>query len=278
LVCGGIQDRRFRRGDYAYCRCSRCGLLASSPIPTAQQISAHYQAKFVSGNYETARRYEAEYCRVHRQIAKFVGAEPGQRVLDVGCFTGGLIEVMASLGVDVCGLELQPEAVAIADKRLPGRVHQADVFGKEFPPGPYDIVTMMGLIEHVLDPMAFLSRAYALLQPGGRLFLQTPDAGSMVARLMGSRWPPLAPIEHIHLFSRQALRQSLQEAGFSSIRFKRHVKLLPVAYVYEMLSSFGPEWRRAMRPIQILLGRVPLPFYAGEMLVSAVKGGSVATP
>ena len=134
MVCGGIQDRRFRRGDYAYCRCSRCGLLASSPIPTAQQISAHYQAKFVSGNYETARRYEAEYCRVHRQIAKFVGAEPGQRVLDVGCFTGGLIEVMASLGVDVCGLELPRRPLQLPTSGCPAECTRQTCSERSFRP------------------------------------------------------------------------------------------------------------------------------------------------
>jgi hypothetical protein len=101
--------------------------------------------------------------------------------------------------------------------------------------------------------------------------LQTPDASSMFAYLMRSHWPPLAPIEHIHLFSRDAIRKLLENSDFSDVRFRAHVKRLPVGYVYEMLSNFGPEWRRVFRPVRALLGDAVMPFYVGEMLVSAVR-------
>ena len=41
---------------------------------------------------------------------------------------------------------------------------------------------------------------------GNWLYLETPDAGSGVARVLRSAWPPLAPVEHIHLFSATALQ------------------------------------------------------------------------
>lgn len=271
FVCGGSQNRGLHRQDFTYLRCGRCGLLSSKPIPTAPQIEAHYRAKFTAGNYETARRYAAEYRRVHRQLADFTGARAGDRLLDVGCFTGELLDILAARGADVHGIELQPGAVAIANERLPGRVYQADVFGTRFPPGPYDAVTMVGLIEHVPDPTAFIDRAYELLRPGGKLCLQTPDAGSTLARLTGAHWPPLAPVEHIHLFSRPAIRQLLDRSRFGNIRIRSHIKTLPVAYVYEMLADFGPEWRAIFRPVRAVFGNLPLPFYVGEMMVSAIK-------
>jgi SAM-dependent methyltransferase len=271
LVCDRPQSKGLRRGTFSYFRCAQCGLLSSVPVPTAEQIENHYKQKFLAGNYETARRHAAQYRRVHEQLADFMGGKPGDRVLDVGCFTGELLSILSSRGAEVHGLELQAEAVAIANERLPGRVYQADVFGTNFPPGPYDVVTMMGVIEHVTDPAAFVRRAYSLLRPGGRLFLQTPDSGSLIARLARAHWPPLAPVEHIHLFSRPALRELLSRCGFSDIRFRAHVKWLSVGYVYEMLRDFGPEWRRLLWPIHALLRNTLFPFYVGEMFVSAMK-------
>jgi SAM-dependent methyltransferase len=271
IVCGGDQRPAFRRGEFIYGRCRACGLLSISPIPTAELIESHYHAKFKAGNYEAARRYASEYRRIYRQYADFISPKPGDRILDVGCFTGELIHVLAERGADVYGLELQAEAVAIANGRLPGRVYQADVFGTRFPAGPYDIVTMMGVIEHVTEPAAFLKRANELLKPGGELFLQTPDASSVVAKVTGTHWPPLAPVEHIHLFSRTALRHLLKHAGFSRMRFRCHVKRLPVAYVYENFANFGPEWRKVFKPVEAILGKTVLPFYGGEMMASATK-------
>jgi cyclopropane fatty-acyl-phospholipid synthase-like methyltransferase len=239
-------------------------------MPSPQQIEEHYRLRFQSGNYEAPRRYAAQYRRIHEQIADWMAPKPGERVLDVGCFTGELIAILQQRGADVYGLELQSEAVEIAAQRLPGRVYQADVSGSFFPPGPYDTVAMMGLIEHVTDPAKFVRRAHSLLAPGGRLMLQTPDAGSALARLMHSRWPPLAPIDHLHLFSRRSIRRLLEDCGFTDVRCRAHVKTLPVGYVYEMLSNYGPEWKRLFRPVHLLLRDAPLPFYVGEMLISAV--------
>jgi SAM-dependent methyltransferase len=275
IVCDSIQDiqdGKLRRGDWHYIRCGGCGLLSSDPIPSSQQIEEHYRAKFKNGNYETARRYAEQYRRVYEQMANWIAPKPGERILDVGCFTGDLIGVLCAKGADAYGLELQAEAVEIAQQRFPGRVYKADVEGSAFPAGPYDAITMMQLIEHVTDPAKFVRRAHSLLAPHGRLFLQTPDSSSMIARTLRSHWPPLAPIEHIHLFSRNAIGRLLQRCGFTEVRYRAHIKTLPVSYVYEMLSNFGPEWQRVLRPVRMLFRDVALPFYVGEMLISAIRG------
>jgi SAM-dependent methyltransferase len=272
IICGAACNGKLRKGEWSYLRCSRCGLLSSDPIPSHQQIELHYRTKFQKGNYEAARRYATPYLRIYEQIATWVAPKHGERILDVGCFTGDLMARLAARGADVYGLELQPEAVEIAQEKMPGRVFKADVDGSAFPEGPYDTIMMSGVIEHVIDPAKFVSRAHSLLVPNGRLLLQTPDASSVLALIMRSHWPPLAPIEHIHLFSRSAMRKLLHSSGFSDVQFRIHIKTLPVGYVYENLSNFGPEWKRFLRPLHLLLGDTALPFYGGEMLISAVRG------
>ena len=194
------------------------------------------------------------------------------RVLDVGCFTGDLLQLLAERGADVYGLELQREAVSIANERLPGRVFQADVHGTAFPQGPFDIVTATGLIEHVVDPVALVRRMADLLRPGGILLLQTPDSGSIPARLLGRYWPPYAPVEHIHLFTRNSIHRVLTGA-FDDVAIRAHWKRLPVDYVYEMMINFGPQLRRLVTPIYRVtpgpIRRSALPFYAGEIIVTA---------
>jgi SAM-dependent methyltransferase len=263
-----VDGRRVR----AYRSCTHCGTVFSDPSPTEDEIEAHYRSKFESGNYELVRRFALQYRRVHLQLADWIGSVSGKRVLDVGCFTGELLEILAERGADVYGLELQPEAVAIANERLDGRVFQADVLSTSFPPGPYDVITMMGLIEHVLEPRRLVRRAHDLLSPGGRLYLETPNAASSPARVLRGRWPPLAPIEHIHLFSDSSLAHLLTDEGFEQVQTRAHVKRLPSVYVYEQLANFGGRgWQRAATPLR-LLGEATLPFYVGEMLVSARRG------
>lgn len=270
LVCGTKLDTGLRKRDWSYRNCPQCGLLSLEPLPSGSQIEEHYRTKFIAGNYELIRRYSRQYQRIHLQLAEWVNPGTGERVLDIGCFTGDLLKALSDRGADVYGLELQQEAVDIANAQLGGRVFHADVHGTRFPAGPYDIVTMMGLIEHVLDPRALIKRVHTLLTADGRLYIETPNAGSIIARAMRSLWPPLAPVEHIYLFSARALKLLLEGEGFELVRVRRHVKHLPVSYIYEQLANFGgPGWQRVMKPARFLLGDRAFPFYVGEMFVEA---------
>src|SRR5262249_43598935 len=42
---------------------------------------------------------------------------PGRRILDVGCGTGGMLEMLTRFG-SVCGLDMSPEAIAYCRSRL----------------------------------------------------------------------------------------------------------------------------------------------------------------
>jgi 2-polyprenyl-3-methyl-5-hydroxy-6-metoxy-1,4-benzoquinol methylase len=264
FVCGSA----LAAGPGLYRRCRGCGLLATE-LPSREQIEAHYTAKFEFGNYELLRRYATPYQRIYEQMAGWLEFHPGARVLDVGCFTGDFLALLAERGADVYGLELQPEAVAIANQRLPGRIFQASADDSRFPPGRYDTITMLAVIEHVLDPRGLIASARERLALGGRLYLQTPNAGSLVARALGRTWPMLAPVEHIHLFSARALRLLLASEGFEVIRVRRHVKRLPASYVHAQFANYGGRrWQQVFGPLR-LLGEVGLPFYAGEMFVAA---------
>jgi SAM-dependent methyltransferase len=253
-----------------YRRCNTCGLLTLAPLPTAQQIHDHYKARFRHANYEVARRYADPYRRVHSDLADWVSLRPGSRVLDIGCFTGELLAILAARGVDVHGVELQADAATIANQRLGGRVHQEDIATVDLPPRSFDAVTMMALIEHVLDPRAVIRRTRELLRPGGRLYLETPNASSLAARILRGAWPALVPVEHIHLFTERALTLLLEQEGFEDVTTRVHVKWLPVDFVYDQLANFGGAgWQRTFRPVARLLSGRVLPFYGGEMLVSA---------
>ncbi len=271
VVCGDTsRSAGSRKGSWLYRRCKMCGLLALDPLPTEQQIHDHYRSRFRHANYEVARRFADPYRRVHSDLADWIDVRPGGRVLDIGCFTGELLAILVHRDVEVHGVELQADAAAIANERLGGRVIQGDIATVDLAPRSFDAVTIMAVIEHVLDPAALIHRTRELLKPGGRLYLQTPNASSVAARILRGAWPALVPVEHIHLFSERALTMLLEQEGFEDVRTRVHVKWLPVEFVYDQLATFGGAgWQRSFRPVaRVLRGRV-LPFYGGEMLISA---------
>ena len=101
----------------------------------------------------------------------------GKRAADVGCGAGLLAEPLRRLGADVTALDAAPENIAAARLHAEGqglgidyRVGSADALD-----GVYDLITSMEVIEHVIDPRAFVAGLARHLAPGGLLVLSTPN-------------------------------------------------------------------------------------------------------
>jgi len=282
IVCGKKQEKQFAYRNFDYCKCPHCGHVTTYPYPTRDEMERHYHKKFKEGNYQLARKFAQEYMVVYRSfvhlLEKVLKKEnrsiKGTKILDVGCFTGDFLILMKEAGADVYGLELQDDAVDIANKKLHGRVKATDVMTDVFPKVRFDVITLLGIVEHVTDPMKLIKRSTELLKKGGILMVQTPNSDSMLSRLAKQLWPPYAPVEHIHLFSRNSLTKALQQCGYTNITYSTHIKKLPLGYVYHQFKNFGPEFYRLLRPLESIISKfssISLPFYGGEMIMTAKK-------
>jgi SAM-dependent methyltransferase len=266
--------REFRRLGWDYVRCSACGLRRLDPVPSEEELAAHYERRAAAGNYELRKASErdAGLAQVLR-FAERTGAHGG-RLFDVGCFDGGLLDAAATRGWEGWGLELQGEASKEAERRHPGRIFQTTVEAFEPPAGlTVDLVTAVGLIEHLRDPRTLFSLTTSMLRPGGILVIQTPNQDSLPAKLLGRYWPPIAPPEHTFYFGSSTLAEMCRRERYDVVAVRAHVKRLRVGYVYEQFEHFGPEFHRFLRPIVRRLPRrvldARLPLYGGEMLVAA---------
>jgi len=73
-----------------------------------------------------------------------------------------------------------------------------------FSESEFDLILMIDVIEHVLDPAAFFAEAVRCLRSGGAVLLRTPNADSYDAS--GSRWTYLhCGLEHVQYLSNRTL-------------------------------------------------------------------------
>lgn len=100
------------------------------------------------------------------------------KLLDLGAHDGAIAAWLQRQHPDlhVDGLELEPNAAAIADRRMTGACEEGPA--EDAPlifDDSYDAVTAFELIEHVPDPDRLLDAAEAMLTPDGRVYVSTPD-------------------------------------------------------------------------------------------------------
>jgi len=103
----------------------------------------------------------------------------GRQVLDVGCGGGLLAEGMARRGARVLGIDLAPEALAVArlhaletGEAVEYRQVPVETLAESAPAG-FDVVTCLEMLEHVPDPSAIVAALARLVRPGGHVIVST---------------------------------------------------------------------------------------------------------
>ena len=133
----------------------------------------------------------AEYKRNLTDPLPFVGL----RILDIGCGGGLLSEPMARLGAEVVGADSAPRNIPVAQLhaeqsglKIDYRNFTAKALAADG--GRFDIVLNMEVVEHVADPLAYLTACHDLLKPGGLMLCSTlnRNAKSFMMAILGAEW------------------------------------------------------------------------------------------
>jgi SAM-dependent methyltransferase len=278
-VCGSTRaDAMFDKAGHHFARCTECALEAISPSPSDETLASIYGVHYYNswGLHDEEPVVRSLKMRTFKYVLGKCGkpTTEGARLLDCGAATGFLLEVAKDLGYVPYGLELSDfGASEIARKFGQGHVFRGELEDVRFPdagPGDFAAITMCDYIEHVRDPRHVLALARELLEPGGRLAITTPDAGSMSHRLLGPGWTHYK-IEHLHYFNRTNMTRLLHEVGFTSVKFYPVWKSLTVDYIRHQLDEYPhgiltPIARGLQRVMPITLRHMPVPFSTGEFM------------
>ncbi len=222
----------------------------------------HLQEEHGYPNLETRARADLPERCLHwlQTLLKYVSG-PGARTLELGCGHGGFVAMQRWAGLDATGLELSPWLVRQARGLFNVPVLEGRLEEQELAAGLWDAVVMMDVLEHLPDPRQTLGRAVSLLRgPGGFLLIQTPcyPEGWSYEALLAQDHPflrQLKPVEHLYLFSKQAVARLCAELGVGQVRFEP-----PIFAHYDLfaLASAGPLPERTVAErAEMLLAAIP---------------------
>jgi len=181
--------------------------------------------------------------------------DPNQRILlDLGASYGHFLSVAAEK-FEAYGVE--PSAAAVEWGRREFGIRNLVGSLYDLPPGVpprVDVITAWDVIEHLAEPREALARCRERLTTNGWLFMSTPDAGSLMAGVLGRRWYYQDPLQHINLFSRRNLARIVEAAGFSVRETRYFGRQYKVNYILNRLRYLTGG---AARPLFNALMRLP---------------------
>lgn len=137
---------------------------------------------------------------------------PPARLLEIGAGYGLFLEAASEAGYRASGVELSRTGVAHATGVLGLDVfcgQLADAPDRE----PADVICFWDTLEHVPDPLAFLTEVRRRLADDGVFALSVPYFSSLPARILRSRWWTLKPEQHIWHYTPTTLALLAARAG-----------------------------------------------------------------
>jgi len=217
------KDIATKRG-YKLRQCGNCGLIFVCPLPEPEHLAKLYRK--TAGYFTTANTDLSEtsqsYAINMSKVLSNNGIEAG-RLLDVGCSTGAFIYHMRRLKWQVTGVEVNPDAVAVARQN-----HLDVVRGKlencSFDEGSFDVIHMGDVIEHLSSPRETLRAAHRLLRKGGLIVIRTINAkcgfavsSLLLAKIFRFPWPHSEAPYHLYDFYPKTLSRLLSGVGFEMV-------------------------------------------------------------
>jgi 2-polyprenyl-6-hydroxyphenyl methylase / 3-demethylubiquinone-9 3-methyltransferase len=152
----------------------------------------------------------------------------GLRLLDIGCGGGLLSEPMARLGAEVVGADAAARNIPVArlhaeQSGLAIDYRHTTAEDLAAASEQFDVVLNMEVVEHVADPLAYLTACRALLRPGGLMVCSTlnRNAKSYVMAIIGAeqvmRWLPRGTHDWNKFITPDELYDLLRQAGLDPV-------------------------------------------------------------
>jgi SAM-dependent methyltransferase len=213
--------------EFAVVRCESCGLARLYPQPSPEELRQYYpESYWFAPDGGAAGRLEEAYRRAvlgdHVRFVESALRHSSARgpLLDVGAGGGLFLGMMRARGFRGVGLDVSPQAAAVAWRRQGVPSICALLEKAPLRPGAFAAITMFHVIEHLPDPRPCLVTARSLLAPDGRLIVQVPNAASWQCRLLGRRWNGLDVPRHLFDYRDADLEKLLDSSGFEVVRRK----------------------------------------------------------
>jgi 2-polyprenyl-3-methyl-5-hydroxy-6-metoxy-1,4-benzoquinol methylase len=129
---------------------------------------------------------------------------------DVGTAIGYIPNWLKKMGHDVTASEYTTTFRRFAEHFYGIKVHE------ELPEKKYDLVTIYHVLEHMIEPDKKLKKYAAMLKPGGRILIATPEWFDTLEEASGSSVTDFTHLfhkDHINVFSRQSIQNLFAKSG-----------------------------------------------------------------
>ena len=201
------------------------GYMRVDPLPSEKELENYYANSYYQNPHGT---YQATYSEIESTQRKLrieliyqaviynlkSDTNNQNKILDLGCGEGFLLSHFKDAGWKVLGLDFSDEGVRKQNPKLVKDIVKGNVY-KELEvllktDENYDVIYLGNILEHVIDPLALVTKCADLLSAGGLLVITVPNdfsilQNSLVTSNIVERKYWICPPDHLNYFNLESL-------------------------------------------------------------------------
>lgn len=227
---------------HSICICGSCGV-SWTFIPQDVDAAALYtdEVYTVVDNRQSIfeRIIFAEAKKVLREAKKL--HSNASSLLDFGSGKGQFLAVAKEAGWEGLGIETAVERAIFAEKNYRVKVLTEYYQGGTIHAGHFDLITLNHVLEHLPQPMVFLTELLEKnLAPGGLVYVEVPRANSWQAKIAGKNWMHWDIPKHLTHWTQAGLEKQIEQYGYQKVGSRSlSIHLGILGMVQALLSKLG---------------------------------------
>ena len=259
-------------------RCEQCGLVYPEHLIDPALLSKLYEQSVYTYDSEETHitRTYARYVR--KAFARLKNQPHPLSYMDIGCGNGFMLTAAKEIGFEEAwGLEPSEHAIEKADPSIRGNIVKGMFSAEMFGDRKFDLITVFQTLDHIPDPVSFITDIYKILKPGGLVMCINHNIASLTARILGERCP-MIDIEHTFLHTPHTMHLMFERAGYTDIDVFSVRNDYPV-YVWLRLLPFPKGFKIGMITFlrKIFIGNIIIPVYPGNLGLIGRKPDSTSS-
>ncbi len=225
-----FKTHAFDYQDLSYWRCTECETLYISPAPseaqhldyvTTSSAMAYWRDEMPESMKRSRLPMYEERLSYSQAIFKKMGITP-KHVLELGAGNGEFANELLKSYDDVSLTVLEPQPLDVPSDRVTYLNGGFEVLASHAM--RYDVAFAWELIEHLLEPDAFLQNVRHVLKEDALFILSTPNEKSLETRSLQTASSNIV-FDHVRLYNPRAIETLLQRNGFKVIELTTPGKL-----------------------------------------------------
>ncbi|WP_337098683.1 class I SAM-dependent methyltransferase [Paenibacillus sp. YIM B09110] len=206
--------------NHALMQCSRCDLIYQTEqeqLDLPALVDGIYNVEWIQMRAAYAESTFLDHALFNTLLLDIMGQRKGT-LLEIGSGTGEFALTAGNAGWQVTGIEPSSISCLYAKEKYGVTLRNGmwdPVICRDLE--PFDAIAFWHVLEHIRDPLDFLTGLRDYIKPGGMLYFSIPNKNSFTNETYGPASPLYTERDHLYHYSSRSLRLTLGLAGYSVV-------------------------------------------------------------